>query len=305
MNQRNITKYQLRKARRLLRLGFFVKSLKKYNSILEEEINSPLKNFKIGILNGNLSRFDDALHFFEENYFFNFWLNLRKLLFKNSELLLCLRKFKANLKAVKSKLVLKANMSIMPKRPSLDNVTLIIIDCLDFYKANISYLHCTNSLQFAKSKILTHFQREEPYVENIPKISSSIEYSRFCIKELTNYFDTEFVMIAQWDGFVWQPDLWDPKFLHYDYIGAPWGNIVGNGGFSIRSKRLHNFLREDSYLPDIYVPEDRYISQDNRPYLESVGFNFAPTEIARAFSLEDGSFRNSFGVHNRLELKKI
>ena len=97
MNQRNITKYQLRKARRLLRLGFFVKSLKKYNSILEEEINSPLKNFKIGILNGNLTRFDDALHFSEENYFFNFWLNLRKLLFKNSELLLCLRKFKAKM----------------------------------------------------------------------------------------------------------------------------------------------------------------------------------------------------------------
>jgi hypothetical protein len=64
------------------------------------------------------------------------------------------------------------------------------------------------------------------------------------------------VLVAQWDGFVWQHRMWDPAFLDYDYIGAPWpahltrgeqhrNHRVGNGGFSLRSRKLQQFLAED------------------------------------------------------------
>ena len=52
------------------------------------------------------------------------------------------------------------------------------------------------------------------------------------------------MLIIQHDGFILNHKAWDNEFLNYDYIGAPvyWmGNKlieVGNGGFSLRSKKL-------------------------------------------------------------------
>ena len=79
---------------------------------------------------------------------------------------------------------------------------------------------------------------------------SSKRYNKFCIKELSKYINTSHYLIIQHDGFVINPQAWDDEFLEYDYIGSPWndGNAkladidekykVGNGGFSLRSKRL-------------------------------------------------------------------
>jgi len=295
-------KERLRKARHYYRMGLFKKSLQTYNSILEDELSSSVQNYNIGPVFGTFSRIENELSFFEKNLFFNFYLKLSNLFVKNSELNSAFKKFQSNIKDVHTNLQIKAKRKIQPNRPDLSNVTLIIIDCVDFERAKLSYMHCINSLKFAEAKILTHEKREEPYVENILPIKSSIAYSTFCIKELANYFDTEFVMIAQWDGFVWNTNLWKPEFLEYDYIGAPWGGIVGNGGFSIRSKKLQDFLRDDINLPDVDIPEDSYISKDNRPYLESNGFTYAPLDLAEEFSIENGTYRKAFGVHNRLLL---
>ena len=197
---------------------------------------------------------------------------------------------------------------------SLPNVTLAIVDCVDYARAKLSFDHCRSCMQFGELKFLTHFDEPNQHIEKIPKISSITEYSQFMIKELANYFTTDFVMVAQWDGFIWNPDLWEDCFLDYDYIGAPWPDSllthgaplkfnVGNGGFSIRSKRLQDFLRDDDNITT-HRAEDVAICQLNRAYLEKCGFTFAPKEIAERFSLENGPMVPRFGAHARIRLVK-
>ena len=85
------------------------------------------------------------------------------------------------------------------------------------------------------------------------------EYSKFMIYDLPKYVDTDFVLTVQADGWVINPELWDDKWLEWDYIGAPWplpqdavsyrdkaGVIrrVGNGAVSLRSKKLMNITQQ-------------------------------------------------------------
>jgi len=196
---------------------------------------------------------------------------------------------------------------------TLDNVSLVIVDCVEYKSAKLSLEHCRADIKFGEVKLLTHFDIDDPVIEKIPKISSREEYSLFMVRDLAKYFSKDFVLVAQWDGFVWHPDLWDDEFLKYDYIGAPWYPdqlqpgvpkkfIVGNGGFSLRSHRLQQFLQDNFDNLLWHKAEDVVISQFNRSYLEANGFKFAPLEVAEKFALENGPMRQAFGVHARVKL---
>lgn len=132
----------------------------------------------------------------------------------------------------------------------------------------------------------------------INKISSSEEYSRFCLFELTKYIKTEYVLIVQYDGYVLRPSKWQDTFLKYDYIGAPWPSglfdgshlRVGNGGFSLRSKKLLDSMTVLN-LPFTdngtgHYSEDLQICVFYRTVLENSGIKFAPPKIAAEFSHE-------------------
>jgi len=113
--------------------------------------------------------------------------------------------------------------------------------------------------------------------------------------------------------------------LKYDYIGAPWlvnehsfssgGSdaefLVWNGGFSLRSKKLLELLRNDKEIPaPMDRPEDTFICVDHREYLESKGVQFAPVELAKQFSLEanekDGvDWTDQFGFHGLTNIQNI
>jgi hypothetical protein len=132
---------------------------------------------------------------------------------------------------------------------ALPDVTLIIVDGVEYARAKVALLHCTALCDFADAKILTHLPAEDHFRHQIKPIESIYDYSEFVIKELANYFTTSHVLMAQWDGFIWQTAMWSNEFLQYDYIGAPWPDKflvkgiprhfnVGNGGFSLRSRRL-------------------------------------------------------------------
>lgn len=198
---------------------------------------------------------------------------------------------------------------------NLPNVTLIIADCVNIKRAAVAFDHCRAVANFGDSKLLTHFPVNSPLVHQITQLKSIREYSDFMVKELANHFTTDFVMVAQWDGFIWHPELWEDEFLNYDYIGAPWTHDtpmigdhvnpdhfrVGNGGFSIRSKRLQDFLRDDKNII-LHRNEDVAICQLNRAYLEKCGFTFAPYGVAERFSLENGPMVPRFGAHARVKL---
>jgi hypothetical protein len=140
----------------------------------------------------------------------------------------------------------------------------------------------------------------------INPIRSIRDYSSFLLHSLYHFIEEEHFLVIQWDGFPLRAELWQPEFLGYDYIGAPWGNApehlaVGNGGFSLRSKKLlkalqGNPVKVDSSLTDSHV-EDVLIGKYYRPYLESEGIRYAPLEVASRFSTEDPKSLETFGFH--------
>ena len=123
-------------------------------------------------------------------------------------------------------------------------------------------------------------------------LESREAYSAFVLKGLLAHVQTSHALLVQWDGFVVGPEVWDPGFLAFDYIGARWpwqaaGTDVGNGGFSLRSRRLLEVLAGGRFMPVPGVPEDELICRVWRPVLEREhGIRFAPGVVADRFSYE-------------------
>jgi hypothetical protein len=153
-------------------------------------------------------------------------------------------------------------------------------------------------------------------------------YSKFMIEELHQYVDTQFCLVIQADGFVINPQLWDTKFFEYDYIGAPWPstvrhkslidgrltgdfsfdkNNVGNGGFSLRSKKLLKLCSEIKFdeLTFGVKSEDVIICHYLYDEMRKSGIKFAPQDVASKFSTEilieeiSRDLSESFGFHGK------
>jgi len=126
------------------------------------------------------------------------------------------------------------------------------------------------------------------------------------MRRLAALIDTSHALLVQWDGFIIDAAEWRDEFLDWDYIGAPWGYgdgmDVGNGGFSLRSRRLVEAC-EDPAIAD-FEPEDERICRTYRPYLETrYDIRFAPLELARRFSVEHvESPYSTFGFHGAFNL---
>jgi len=159
----------------------------------------------------------------------------------------------------------------------------------------------------------------------IPKIKSIDEYSYLVLYELYKYVKTDFALVVQYDGFVENYESWKDEFLQYDYIGAPWpisadgvtyldpkGNSVrvGNGGFSLRSKKILSLPSElklpfESYHG--YKNEDGLLCCLWREKMQSNGVRYAPLSVASKFSKEGDipgvECVNPFGFHSKHRLK--
>jgi len=143
----------------------------------------------------------------------------------------------------------------------------------------------------------------------IEKIGSSEAYSRFMLEELAAHIKTSHCLIVQWDGHVVDAARWQDEFLEYDYIGASWpqfddGHDVGNGGFSLRSRRLMEACGTSDFTA--HHPEDLAIGRTNRDLLTSFGLRFAPKELADQFSAERASDPTvTFGYHGVFLMHKV
>ena len=94
----------------------------------------------------------------------------------------------------------------------------------------------------------------------------------------------------------------------YDYIGAVWPQFpetpVGNGGFSLRSRRLLDAMQD----PDAVIrhAEDKCIAITNRRLLEGKhGIRFAPAEVAEQFSVERTPWHPAFGFHGFFNFAEV
>jgi Protein of unknown function (DUF5672) len=165
---------------------------------------------------------------------------------------------------------------------------------------------CTRSVQFGDAVLLSQTappsRADEKFRwERIEPISSKEAYSHFICVQLHKFVTRPHVLLVQWDGFIIDPGAWNKIFLEYDYIGAPWpwfddAYAVGNGGFSIRSRRLLEVVAKD-YGPG--HPEDLTICRDWRESLETKhGLSFAPVDIAAKFARErHAGGEVAFGFH--------
>ncbi len=139
-----------------------------------------------------------------------------------------------------------------------------------------------------------------------------VEYSRIVLKDIGSYIETDHFMCIQYDGMPIDGNFWDDDYLKYDYIGAPWpwgpaNRRVGNGGFSVRSRKLALACQDPKIVfnppgfGDTNYMEDLHICVMYADYLESQGIKYAPVELAKKFSAEiPGGKFDTYGFHGTL-----
>ena len=184
----------------------------------------------------------------------------------------------------------------MEESINLSNVTLYAVDCVNPYEALESLIISSSQINFGE--IILFSDKQPHYIPSnirfieIPTIKSLTDYNNFILIKLNSYINSDFCLCVQSDGYIHNPRLWTDEFKQWDYIGAPWQATehfvtpnmrVGNGGVSLRSKRL---LEETSKLSPTNMNEDVVISIRMRSYLASKNIHIAPLQLASKFSVE-------------------
>ena len=157
--------------------------------------------------------------------------------------------------------------------------------------------HVCNGIEFGA---VVHLAGRKPAVAHpgewrqVPSANLA-QGQRFQALELNQYFSTPFLMHIETDGFPVNFHLWDPAFLGYDYIGAPWqprgletgANRVGNGGCSLQSKKFRNFVDAHAGRYREGTLSDVFFCQELAPQARAAEIRFAPLELALRFSMEN------------------
>ncbi len=177
-----------------------------------------------------------------------------------------------------------------------NSITLVAIDCAYPELAADALARSAALLPVARVVLLTDVAIERDGIEvvQIASIKSRAVYSQFVLKELGAYINTEYALVVQWDGFIIDGNAWADEFWNYDYIGAKWphesGDFrVGNGGFSLRSKRLLGALAHPEFTLNGDENEDTAICIRYREVLETkYGIVFADERVADRFAFDVG-----------------
>lgn len=197
----------------------------------------------------------------------------------------------------------------------LPKVTLIAVDDNVEGIIKAADISC-QFIQFAAVKLLSCTPSKDKRVIPIRKLGSKKEYSQFLLKEIVDYIDTPYFIVIQADGYILNYEAWTDDFYSVDFVGANWcwypdSYRCGNGGFSMRSRRLHEITKNDDaivltndHIINNYA-EDHNIGRIYRKYLETTHkIKFASDELCNRFSLEawmrnpeEKKYKGSLGFH--------
>jgi Protein of unknown function (DUF5672) len=174
----------------------------------------------------------------------------------------------------------------------LPDVTLIALTNKNIPEHEYAIERSCEGIEFGAVKLIVDY-----------KCTSIDEWNRKIIYELWKYVNTSHALLIHADGYVINPELWNPDWLNYDYIGAPWplptddfsyrtptGELIRVGNsVSLRSKELmqapwlYNFEWKSYYGN---TNEDGFLCVHNKDRLEELGCVFAPIDVAKHFSKE-------------------
>jgi hypothetical protein len=204
----------------------------------------------------------------------------------------------------------------------LNNVTIAAVAGTKAIETLKAIKYSMRELEFDRAILITPEDIRDDVVEIIKCEPLNYEqYNHFIVYRLWEYINTTHCLLVQNDGYVVNPWNWKEEWMQYDYIGALWplpqddfsfrdqdGNIqrMGNGGFTLRSKKLLSVANDlDLEWKQYYGfhHEDGFICCHNRKNYELAGCKFAPIEVAAEFSHETMVAENygniPFGFHGR------
>ena len=219
----------------------------------------------------------------------------------------------------------------------LPNVTLLAIDVANPGKTVEAMLYTMRHVEFGDIILaidtvrnqtldfVTRFGiRIHPITETDTKVQGAIRsfFTDYETHQATlpgEILKTDFALIMEWDSAVINPAAWLDSFLACDYIGAVWppyydpgwpptmdGFRVGNGGFSLRSRRFCELVRKAALEwnddPGL-MSYDCWMCRTMRPWLETNGIRFATEDLAHRFSCEDAIYTGQFGFHGKDTVK--
>lgn len=199
------------------------------------------------------------------------------------------------------------------------SISITCVDALNYYptiKALKSTLNCVDVDKvywFSDIPYPSRLDIDVQWIEIDRFKKYTEEYNYILLKLCPKFVETDYNIIIHSDGYAVNKDAWTDEFLNYDYIGAQWtwheNKKVGNGGFSLRSKKLYEALidlnvpwkldqfdssiQSDStkYVIDTFhdkvIPEDNIICRIYRKILENeYSVKFATEDVADRFSIE-------------------
>ena len=173
---------------------------------------------------------------------------------------------------------------------------------------DIQFQTALQNIEFGAAKLLCTSAPNQKYPDieyvSIEPLKSVDMYNRIVFQDLHKYFETSHCLIVQADSFVVNSDLWKDEFLKYDYIGGPWPNKievkpdlilnleknpVGNGGFSLRSRKLVETTSKINFQSLNFPMKAEDVVICHYLYQEMIdnGIRFAPPELAAQFSMDN------------------
>jgi len=215
---------------------------------------------------------------------------------------------------------------------NLPQISIVSVNCIDAIESVKAINYSRRNIDFGHAYLFTHedIKAEGVEVIKIPRLLSVDQYNDFVLRLADYNMEGEYFLIVQDDGYPINSACWMAEFQDFDFLGAPWPNdptwvekqklkyyknFVGNGGFSLRSKK---FLQLSSVFTTCHgFGEDVYLCSVQYDYMIANGIKFAPVELAEKFSRENNledwtnpgrhNPKSSFGFHgknfeNHLEL---
>lgn len=199
----------------------------------------------------------------------------------------------------------------------IKNITLVAVATTEVEATVHALEYSIREIEFEKVLLIaSHNPRagESTFYDyvQIPPFKSVGDWGKFVVFDLYKYINTEFILLVHADGFVVNPHKWSDQFFDYDYIGAPWplpkddisyrdyyGNIIRVGNsVSLRSKKLLQMPSEIGLkwenFDHGFPHEDGYLCVQHRHTLQEHGIQYAPLQIASAFSREKTMPENQF-----------